>query len=188
MNVDLYNVFSPGQEILEPDKFSGRRENISQAIKVLLSPGASMIVYGERGVGKTSFLEMVKLIAQDQVELIHRYKLQNLKPKTGFKYKIIAIECDEDVQDTEKVLRRLITSPEGINGLLVPQIDKIETTSKNRLSINLFKKILSLGIDYEEKTTRSVFKEESIYELFTNLVLSIVQNILPGRRITYRCR
>ncbi len=81
--IDIHNVFSPGQEIQEPQRFAGRKRNIEQAIKALARPGASILVYGERGVGKSSFVEMVKLIAQDQVELIHRYRLQNYRPATG---------------------------------------------------------------------------------------------------------
>jgi len=59
---------------------------------------------------------MIKLIAQDQVELIYRHKLHALRPTAGFQYKVISVECDEDVDSTEKVLQRLITSPEGMSG------------------------------------------------------------------------
>lgn len=138
--VDFHNIFSPSQEIIDPEKFAGRKHNVKQSIKVLCRDGASLIVYGDRGVGKTSFVEMVKLIAQGQVELIHRYKLKQYAPASGFQYKIICIECDEDVDSTEKVLHRLITSPEGIRGLLGPQLEKIETTIKEQHTLNLFKK------------------------------------------------
>jgi len=69
-SIDVHSVFTPGQEIMDPSKFSGRRGHIEQAVKALCRPGASMIVYGERGVGKSSLVEMIKLVAQDQVELI----------------------------------------------------------------------------------------------------------------------
>ena len=175
---DIHNLFCPGQEILDPERFAGRRNNISQAIKALCRQGTSILVYGERGVGKTSFVEMVKLIAQDQVELIHRYKLQNITPSKGFKYKIISIECDEDVDITDKVLQRLITSPEGISGLVGPKIDKIETTVKDHLGINFLKSIASMQYSHEEKLIRKEFEEVSIYELFSNLIIYITQYIL----------
>lgn len=175
---NIHELFSPGQEILDPTRFSGRKGNIKQAIKVLCRSGASMIVYGERGVGKTSFVEMTKLIAQDQVELIYRNRLQNLRPSSGFQYKIISIECDDDVDDTDKVLQRLITSPEGIKGLVGPRIEKIELTNKNKAALKLFKKTLELDAECEEKLIGSEFKEKSIYELFSNLIIAITQSIL----------
>lgn len=176
--LNFHNIFSPSQEIIDPDKFAGRIQNIKQSIKALCRDGASMIVYGDRGVGKTSFVEMVKLIAQGQVELIHRYKLKNFAPPNGFQYKVICIECDEDVDSTEKVLHRLITSPEGIRGLLGPQLEKIETTVKEQHTLNLFKTIISFGGSSEEKTTQSYDKELNVVELFNNLVLIINQSIL----------
>ncbi|MEN8134346.1 MAG: P-loop NTPase fold protein [Thermodesulfobacteriota bacterium] len=175
---DIHDIFSPAQEILNPDKFAGRKNSIAKAIKALCRPGTSILVYGERGAGKTSFIEMVKLIAQDQVELIHRYKMSRLKPPSGFKYKILSIECDEDVDTTEKVLQRLITSPEGISGLIGPCIEKIETTVKNSLSIKLLQNLMSVGFSGEEKITAKSFQEVSVYELFTNLILIINQNVL----------
>jgi Cdc6-like AAA superfamily ATPase len=176
--INMHDLFSPGQEILDPTRFSGRRETIKQAIKVLCRQGTSMIVYGERGVGKTSFIEMIKLIAQDQVELIHRHKLQNLRPPSGFQYKVISIECDDDVDDTGKVLQRLITSPEGIKSILGPRIEKMESTIKDKAAVKLFKGALNLSSEYEEKLVGTDFKEESIYELFTNLIISITQSVL----------
>lgn len=177
-NIDIHNTFSPGQEILDPNRFAGRKGNIAQAIKALCRPGTSILVYGERGVGKTSFVEMVKLIAQDQVELIYRYKLHELTPSAGFKYKVISIQCDEDVDSTDKVLQRLITSPEGISGLIGPKIETIETTTKDQFGLNFLKQIVSIGSSYEEKLVKKEFSEMSIYEIFTNLIIFMIQNVL----------
>jgi len=177
-NIDLHTTFSPGEEIKDPNMFAGRRNNISQAIKALCRPGTSILVFGERGVGKTSFVEMVKLMAQGQVELIYRYKFNFLVPKNGLNYKVISIECDKDVNNTEKVLQRLITSPHGISGLIEPKISKIETTVKDSFALNLFKKIVGFNSSSEEKVIQEGIKEMSIYELFTNLVLLVSKEIL----------
>jgi energy-coupling factor transporter ATP-binding protein EcfA2 len=176
--IDIHNTFSPGQEILDPNRFAGRKSVIEQGIKALCRAGASILVYGERGVGKSSFIEMIKLIAQDQVELIYRYKLRHLIPQSGFQYKVISIQCDADVNNTEKVLQRLITSPEGISGLIGPRISTIETTTKDHFTLNLLKQLVSIGSSCEEKLIGKEFTENSIYELFTNLILLIVQRVL----------
>lgn len=176
--IDIHNTFSPGQEILEPNKFAGRKGNIETAINALCRPGTSIIVYGQRGVGKTSFVEMLKLIAQDQVELLYRYKFNQLRPQKGFRYKIISVQCDADVDSTDKVLQRLITSPEGISGLIGPRIMRMETTTKDSFAINFLKQIVSFESSTEEKLIRKEYTETSIYEIFTNLILYIVKYIL----------
>jgi len=47
-------VFSPGAPINERDLFSGRREQIRRAVDAVNQAGQHAIIFGERGVGKTS--------------------------------------------------------------------------------------------------------------------------------------
>lgn len=83
-----------------------------------------------------------------------------------------------DPIQSEKVLQRLITSPEGISGLVGPRLATIETTSKDHFALNLLKQVISIGASYEEKLTKKEFTEMSIYEMFTNLILFITQSVL----------
>lgn len=176
--IDVNNTFSPAQEIIVPQRFAGRKEPVKKAVQALGTAGRSILVFGERGVGKTSFVEMVKLIAQDQVELIHRYRFQHLTPSHGFQYKVACVECDEDVDTTEAVLQRLITSPEGIRGLVGPRMRKIEQVSKDRYVVNVLRKLMVIDSSEEQKVIKEEFQEKSLFELFTNLVLLIIREVL----------
>jgi hypothetical protein len=178
--IDVNDTFLPAQEIMDPSRFAGRKEAIRRAVEALCTPGASILVYGDRGVGKTSFVEMVKLIAQDQVELIHRYKLNYLKPTGGFQYRVLSVECDEDVDSTEKVLQRLITSPEGIRGVIAGRIERVERTIKDRYALNFLKDLFVVDSSTEEKIVKAEFQEKSVYELFTNLILCITRDVLDS--------
>ncbi len=176
-NVNLYSTFFPGQHIEDPKWFAGRKLDIERALKTLCSPGASMVVFGERGVGKSSFVEMIKLIASGNSHLLYKYNFQKLFPLEKFQYKIISIECDAEANTTSKVLQRLITSPLGIKSIISSRIEKIESTVKDKYSLDLLK-IFSIGNESESKVTSTEFKEESIFELFTNLILTISKNVL----------
>ncbi len=79
-NINLYSTFFPGQQIEDPKWFAGRKFDIEKALKSLCSPGASIIVFGERGVGKSSFVEMIKLIATGNSHLLYKYNFQKLFP------------------------------------------------------------------------------------------------------------
>ncbi|MGN6396549.1 MAG: hypothetical protein ACTHMI_13355 [Mucilaginibacter sp.] len=175
--INLYSTFTPGQHIENPKGFAGRKFDLERALKSLCSAGSSIVVYGERGVGKSSFIEMIKLIATGDTHLLFRHNLHKLFPPEKFKFKIISLECDAEANTTAKVLQRLITSPYGIKSIISSRIEKIEGTVKDRYSLDLLK-IFSIGYENENKVTTTEFKEDSIFETFTNLVLTISKYVL----------
>lgn len=175
--IKLNDTFSPGQEIVDPDMFAGRIADIERAVQALSRAGSCLIIYGDRGVGKTSFIEMIKLIAQGNVDLLYRHKLHKKYPTEKIRYKVVSIECDADVDTSEKVLQRLITSPEGIKQFILTKVDQLEKIVKDTKTLNFLKGI-SLSTSKEDKTVESLYSETSIVEIFTNLVLTIQYNIL----------
>jgi len=56
-------AFLPAKEIEIPQLFSGRKEEIVQGLHALRSPGASIRIYGKRGVGKSSIAKQLRLVA-----------------------------------------------------------------------------------------------------------------------------
>ncbi len=63
-------VFSPAKEVEMPELFSGREDEIVQGIQAMRSDGASLCIYGKRGVGKTSIAKQLRLVAIDNFRLI----------------------------------------------------------------------------------------------------------------------
>lgn len=55
----LNKVFSPSSPIKKSDFFSGRITQIDKICDVINEDGQHAIVYGERGVGKTSFANII---------------------------------------------------------------------------------------------------------------------------------
>jgi Cdc6-like AAA superfamily ATPase len=53
------SVFTPGAPINEMDLFAGRREQVEKIIDAVSQRGCHAILYGERGVGKTSLSNMI---------------------------------------------------------------------------------------------------------------------------------
>lgn len=66
----LNRVFTPSAPIEDRKIFAGRQQQLHRVIELVDQPGVHGIVYGERGVGKTSVANIVKLILSDTGTLI----------------------------------------------------------------------------------------------------------------------
>lgn len=56
------DTFSPGSPIEERDLFAGRIDQLSRLVDTVQQRGRHAIVYGERGVGKTSLVNILSLV------------------------------------------------------------------------------------------------------------------------------
>ena len=100
LEFEAIDLFSPGAPINEDDLFAGRAPQISKIIEAVLQRGKHAIVYGERGVGKTS--------------LARTFTLRILKP-AGRTVSSVLVNCDPGDSFTSlwrKVFKDL-SSPDG---------------------------------------------------------------------------
>lgn len=61
---EITDAFSPGAPVLEKDLFSGRSAQIAALEDAVNQRGRHAILFGERGVGKTSLANILKLVMQ----------------------------------------------------------------------------------------------------------------------------
>lgn len=72
LRADITEAFSPGAPVQERDLFSGRGPQIASLEDAVNQRGRHAIVYGERGVGKTSLANVLKLVmSRPNKELIY---------------------------------------------------------------------------------------------------------------------
>ena len=102
---DITEAFSPGAPVQEKDLFSGRTAQIAALTDAVSQRGRHAVVYGERGVGKTSLVNILSLVMhRPNKELI--YVRVNADPGDSF------------TSLWRKVFKRLtygITTPDGIS-------------------------------------------------------------------------
>ena len=60
LSFKLGGIFTPGSPIIDNDLFSGRVPQISQILNAVSQRGYHAILYGERGVGKTSLSKIIE--------------------------------------------------------------------------------------------------------------------------------
>ncbi len=49
-------AFTPAQVIDDPERFAGRQRELQELAEALEIPGGHIMVYGNRGIGKSSLL------------------------------------------------------------------------------------------------------------------------------------
>jgi GTPase SAR1 family protein len=78
---EILDLFTPGAPIDELTLFSGRREQIQRLRDTLISKGRHAVVFGERGVGKTSLVNIFHL-GRSSPQRVHHVYVQCLRTDT----------------------------------------------------------------------------------------------------------
>jgi Cdc6-like AAA superfamily ATPase len=76
-------LFTPSTPIAVAELFSGRKKEIAQLFEAIAERGRHAMVYGERGVGKTSLSQVVHLMLPKRVSHVH-YLRKAADPKDDF--------------------------------------------------------------------------------------------------------
>jgi hypothetical protein len=62
LSYEASQIFSPSAPVDEADLFAGRQTQLRKLIETVLEKGKHAILYGERGVGKTSLAKVFRLL------------------------------------------------------------------------------------------------------------------------------
>lgn len=120
---DVINAFQPAQEILDPKRFAGRRDEFSRALEALLSEGAHLCVYGQRGIGKSSFARQVSDVAEGKSAILDALALGDYKTEK-FDFLALRVTCDDTVINLERLIQRALTSTDGFAPWVQEEVSK----------------------------------------------------------------
>jgi Cdc6-like AAA superfamily ATPase len=75
LRFEIQNLFTPSTPIKLVELFAGRRPQIGQLLEAVAEPGRHAMIYGERGVGKTSLSQVLQhLVPAGQQRIVHMRK------------------------------------------------------------------------------------------------------------------
>lgn len=74
LRFEAAHLFTPSTPIAVAEFFSGRKKEISQLFEAIAERGRHAIVYGERGVGKTSLSQVVPLMLPRGMRQVHHIR------------------------------------------------------------------------------------------------------------------
>lgn len=67
--VDAHSIFTPGYPVSSLDLFKGRGAQIRRVIEAVKSPGRHPVLFGQRGVGKTSLVNLLEFFIEGTIPI-----------------------------------------------------------------------------------------------------------------------
>lgn len=109
--VTPHNAFTPAKEVQDIDRFAGRAAALDSLAAALQAEGAQLILYGQRGIGKSSLSRVLTQMAINDAAAISRLETA---PHKKFDYLPIYITCDDSVTSVDRLCLRLLTDEQAL--------------------------------------------------------------------------
>ena len=119
-------AFTPAEVISDPERFAGRQRELDELADALEIAGGHIMIYGNRGIGKSSLAQQLMLMSQGHATLVER--LSNI-PLTNFDFLPVYLQCDDSIKNIDGLLIRLLTTQSGLSDWIPYQIRQVEGSS-----------------------------------------------------------
>jgi Cdc6-like AAA superfamily ATPase len=168
----IINVFTPAQEIQDSDRFAGRSEELEALSTALQSKGAQIVMYGQRGVGKSSLARQLQKLAVNDKDVVDRLEH---KPVEQFDFLTVYVACDDSVEDINRLLIRLLNDEEAMAPWIPFKV--VEKSISSSVSPKFSVKVIELGGEKTEAITqRARETEEDLVSVFSNACKGLVKS------------
>lgn len=160
------NAFTPASEVTDPKRFAGRGGELQALATALQSQGVQIVIYGNRGVGKSSLALQLELLALGSQEVAERLRAA---PDEPLDFLTIYFRCDDSIRSVPQLLLRLLSDDEALAAWVPFRV--VQKEGAEELGGKLDVKVLSLSGSSANSIT------SKIEELDTDVV-SVFQNVL----------
>ena len=172
MKENPINVFTPAREVQDVDRFAGRENELNALSLALQSKGAQIVLYGQRGVGKSSLARQLIRLASNDSSIVSRL---TTSPHEALDFIPIYIACDDSVANIEALLLRLLTNEDALAPWLPFKV--VEKQSSGEIGAKFSVKVIELGGKKGDSITeRAQEIEADITSTFINACRSVVKS------------
>lgn len=150
----VLNAFSPAQEMYDPERFAGRSLQIRELTDALRIEGSVPVIYGDRGLGKSSTAIQLQLIAMGRTELLTHLDMAHLALPEDQAYLTFYVTCTEDVETLQDLQRLILHKLEAVDIVEAEHGSDevlVDRSSRRKLSFKFF----------ETETTKRYAKRSS---------------------------
>jgi Cdc6-like AAA superfamily ATPase len=138
----LLDAFRPEYEMDDPAQFAGRAKEIGQLARALQSKGSCPIIYGDRGLGKSSLALQGLRIALGDSALLERHNLEKWAIPPSRAFLTIYVRASDATLTKDAILQRVLNSAIDGFGREIWGEETYQLTERSR-TIGLDLKVLS---------------------------------------------
>lgn len=172
MKADILNVFTPALAIGDAARFAGRQAQLEHVAHALQSDGTQIVIFGNRGVGKSSLARQLEGIARGDMSVIERLRV---KPHSTPDYLVISIECDDTITDIRTLILRLLTDDAALAPWIPWKVEKLATSSEASAGFDI-KVIRIAGKTGDTQTLVQDTVDSDLYATFGNAIAHILDS------------
>lgn len=170
-DISPINVFTPSQEIKDIERFAGRDGELASLSTALQSHGAQIVMYGQRGVGKSSLARQLVKLASNDKDVIARLKQ---KPFETLDFVPIYFACDDSIKNIEVLMLRLLSDEDALAPWVPFKV--VEKKSSGEVGSKFSVKIIELGGKKTDAITeRAQELEADIVSVFSSACRAVVK-------------
>lgn len=168
----ILNAFRPRSAAALPSQFAGRKDEIQTLVDTLHEEGSCPIIFGDRGIGKSSTAIQIERIALGDVELLDEYGLSDRALHPNERFIAFNFSCTDGVTSTNSLLRRLINTAKGYSSAsdLTSDLETTRKSSKINLKVYEYEVAKTYRTRAKEGSRSSLSIEEK-FELISNQVI-----------------
>lgn len=166
----LMNAFAPATELDDPERFAGREKQVRGLADSLHSVGATPLIFGDRGLGKSSLAVQVRRIAMGDVELLAHLGAERLALPPERTFLTFYVTCTDLTRNFSDLLQLLVNSAESVenvdagNGRAGHLVDR---TTRKKLTLKMFE--LESTRKYQTETQRLSYQDLNLEEKLLQL-------------------
>ncbi len=158
----------------DPHLFAGRTYQITELIQALHSDGACPIIYGDRGLGKTSLAVQAERMALGDTELLTSYSMLEWAFSEDSRFETLYFTCSDDTKDYSDLLQRLINLILGEDARMAPlgNSELVDRTRRVKFTVKLLEaeQLTKYAPQKGGEDARELSREEALLDLFRRVI------------------
>lgn len=178
---DLMNAFQPATELDDPERFAGREKQVRELADSLHVAGSVPLIYGDRGLGKSSLALQLRRIAMGDIELLSDLDSERLAVGPDEFYMVFYVTCTDSTKNLDDLLQLLVNSAESVDTAGVGQdAHLIDRKTRRKLTIKFFEHetTRTYATALQRLSYQDLNLEEKLVQLCELLTASYSQRVL----------
>lgn len=176
------NAFQPATELDDPERFAGRGAQVRTLTDSLHQLGSVPLIYGDRGLGKSSLALQLRLIAMGSVELLDHLGATRLALSPEQHYLVFYVTCTSSTSMLSDLLQLMVNAAEGIEmdspGAGATQLVDRSTRKKLTLKVVEIESTRNYQVETQRLSYQELNLEEKVVKLADLLTVAYGQPVL----------